>query len=76
MKQIILIIYILFSLIQIGYPQSKEELNIQMLEAAKNDQADVVKYWLEKGGDVNFADTKGYVSLNYAASNSTDFFKK
>jgi len=57
-----------FFLIQVVNAQTQEQLNIRMLEAAKNSQADSVEYWLNKGANVNFAD-KGFSALHYALLN-------
>jgi CHAT domain-containing protein len=52
---------------QIVIAQSKEQLNIRMLEAAKNGQADSVEFWLNKGANVDFLDSIGFSALHYAA---------
>ncbi len=62
--------FLLLLSIQTVFAQSQVQLNIRMLQAAKNDQADSVKYWLDKGADVNYTDSIGQSSLNFAANNN------
>lgn len=45
--------------------QPQQQLNIRMLEAAKRDLADSVKYWLDKGADINYSDSNGASALNH-----------
>lgn len=56
--------YALFT-IQVTTAQPQVQLNIRMLQAAKNDQADSVKYWLEKGADLNCTDSLQQSALHY-----------
>ena len=49
--------------------QSKQEFNLKMIEAAKNDQADSVKFWIEKGANVNYLDQSNMSALHYAIYN-------
>lgn len=70
MRFVILFIALCYSIVPISsFAQSQEQLNIRMLQAAKNDQADSVKYWLDKGADVNGVDEVGLSSLFYGIAN-------
>lgn len=44
----------------------QELLNIRILEAVKKNQTDSVKYWLDKGANINYSDSNGASALNYA----------
>ena len=65
MKYLISIIISLLCLTTITSAQPQQQLNIRMLEAAKNDLADSVKFWIEKGADVNYVDSNGASALNH-----------
>lgn len=54
---------------QVATAQSQRQLNFQMLEAAKNDLTDSVKYWLDKGANVNFLDQYELSALHHAIYN-------
>lgn len=54
---------------QITFAQPQQQLNIRMLEAAKNNKADSVKYWLDKGANVNCFDNSGLSPLDYYIKN-------
>ena len=69
MKLIAKVIFLLIFSLQTVSAQSKAELNFKMLEAAKNDQADSVKYWIEKGANVNYVDELYFSALHYAIFN-------
>ena len=72
MKQLASLFAIHFCLIfaiHVVSAQSQQQLNIRMLQAAKNNQADSVKYWLDKGADINCADSLGLCALHYAIAN-------
>jgi tetratricopeptide (TPR) repeat protein len=64
MKEICIFFCLLFISISAD-SQPQQQLNIRLLQAAENNQADSVKYWLEKGADVNYADSTGFVALHY-----------
>lgn len=59
------IFYFALFTIQVATAQSKRELNTRMLQAAKSNQADSVKYWLDKGADINYSDSNGASALNH-----------
>ena len=50
------------------WAQSQSELNIRLLQAAKNNSSDSVKYWLDKGADINYADENGFGALHFSIS--------
>lgn len=55
--------------IQVVNAQTQEQLNIYMLEAADKGQADSVKYWINRGADVNYEDDNGFTALTCVISN-------
>ncbi|MDA3906309.1 MAG: tetratricopeptide repeat protein, partial [Bacteroidales bacterium] len=71
-KTLVKYIFLVFLLVlstQAIWAQTQTELNYKLLQAAKNNYTDSVKYWLEKGADINFADENGYGALHYAVAN-------
>ena len=66
-QYIILFFLIIFSN-QTLWAQSQSELNIRLLEAAKSNYTDSVKYWLDKGAYINYADENGFGALHFSIS--------
>jgi CHAT domain-containing protein/ankyrin repeat protein len=61
-------VFLLLLSTQALWAQSQTEFNFKLLLAAKNNYTDSVKYWLEKGADINYADENGFGALHFSIS--------